>query len=211
MAVYEYVARHFNEDPLSVGFAYGTVTGPDCLDTLDGDASHAEFVGPGDASRSQVTCRLEPVGASAPPQSTWTGITAAIAWKRTAGTATGWGTVTHFSPASGSTDIAVFDQWGEPTPPVPSSVTADGYLLQWATVPLDAWPDAVGPDTSYNITDTASSIAGRTFRFTYFRVFIEAGTPPLRLMQRGDGLGMGSGRVFGAGTRQGSIRVFGSL
>jgi hypothetical protein len=34
---------------------------------------------------------------------------------------------------------------------------------------------------------------------------------PLRLMQRGDELGMGSGRVLGAGTRQGSIRVFGSL
>ena len=48
------------------------------------------------------------------------------------------------------------------------------------------------------------------FDITYLEA-TAAGTPPLRLMQRGDGLGMGSGRVFGAGTRQGSIRVFGSL
>lgn len=34
---------------------------------------------------------------------------------------------------------------------------------------------------------------------------------PLRLMQRGDNLGMGSGRLFGPGTRQGSGRIFGSL
>jgi hypothetical protein len=34
---------------------------------------------------------------------------------------------------------------------------------------------------------------------------------PLRLMQRGDGLGMGSGRVYATGTRQASTRVFGSL
>jgi hypothetical protein len=33
---------------------------------------------------------------------------------------------------------------------------------------------------------------------------------PMRLMQRGDGLGMGSSRVLGAGTRQSSTRLFGS-
>lgn len=185
MTVYEYVARRFNEDPLSVGYGYGTVTGPDCLDTLDGDASYAGITGAGDPSLSQVTCRLEPVGAAAPAQSTWTGITAAIAWKRTGGPSTGWGTVTHFSPGSGSTNIATFDLWGEPTPPTPSSTTTDDYLLQWATVDLSDWPDALGPDTVYTVTDTGSSLSGRTFRFTYFRVFIEAGSPHLRQRNRG--------------------------
>lgn len=212
MTVYEYAARHFNEDPLSSGFTYGSVSGPDCLDTLDGDASYAEFVGAGGVGPSQVSCRLEPVGAAAPSQSTWTGITAAIAWKRTTGPSTGWGTVTHFSPDSGSTNIATFDLWGEPTPPTPSSTTADDYLLQWATVDLSDWPDALGPDTYYSITDTGSSLSGRTFRFTYFRVFIEApGDIPLRLRQRGDGLGLGSVRVRGVGSQQRSVRVRGHL
>jgi hypothetical protein len=42
---------------------------------------------------------------------------------------------------------------------------------------------------------------------------VEGASPihPLRLMQRGDALGMGSGRILGAGTRQGSLKVFGSL
>lgn len=189
MTVYEYRPRNFNEDPLSVGFTYGSVTGPTCLDTLDGDASYVEFAGFGAGVKGEVTCRLEPVGSAAPPQSTWTGITAAIAWKIASGPATGWGTVTHFTPATGSTNIAFYDQWGEPTPPVPSSTTTDGYLLQWATVDPAAWPDAVGPDTIYTITDTASSSPGRTFRFTYFRVFITAAPIPLQWNQRNDALG----------------------
>lgn len=64
-----------------------------------------------------------------------------------------------------------------------------GQLVAFATVTVD-------DDESYDIS--------------YIEVVV-SGTPPLRLMQRGDGLGMGSGRVFGAGTRQGSTRVFGSL
>jgi hypothetical protein len=43
------------------------------------------------------------------------------------------------------------------------------------------------------------------------RIVYTGGAQPLRLMQRGDGLGMGSGRVYGTGTRQASTRVFGSL
>ena len=49
-----------------------------------------------------------------------------------------------------------------------------------------------------------------SFEVSYLALDV-GGPVPLRLMQRGDGLGMGSGRVFGAGTRQNSTRVFGAL
>ena len=211
MTTYEYVARRFNEDPLSSGFAYGTVTAPDCLDTLDGDASYVEYEGPGSTPPEEVTFRLEPAGAPAPPQSQWTSITAALAWKRVAGAPTGWSTVVHFTPASGATDIAVFDQWGEPDPPQPSSVTTDDYLLQWATVDLSQWPDALGPDTVYTISDTASTVPGRTFRVTYFRVFIAAGAVPTRVYPRADGLGMGAPRLMDNRSPYRSARVFGQI
>jgi hypothetical protein len=46
---------------------------------------------------------------------------------------------------------------------------------------------------------------------TRLTMFIEeSDQSPMRLMQRGDGLGMGSGRVYSPGTRQGSTRVFGT-
>lgn len=57
-------------------------------------------------------------------------------------------------------------------------------ITTWASMPpFQVWnPEAVPTETAY----------------------------PMRLMQRGDGLGMGSGRVFGAATRQGSNRVYGT-
>lgn len=57
-----------------------------------------------------------------------------------------------------------------------------------------------------------------SYRVTYppYRVWNPAAIPtetlyPLRLIRRGDGLGMGSGRVLSTGTRQNSTRVFGVL
>jgi hypothetical protein len=72
---------------------------------------------------------------------------------------------------------------------------------------------AVGAGQQFDITALTSSLSGFVVHPAY-RVWLPAGAPtpqPLRLMQRGDGLGMGSGRVYATGTRQASTRVFGSL
>lgn len=54
------------------------------------------------------------------------------------------------------------------------------------------------------------ALIGDLMRLSLLLVEGDAGRPFTRIMQRGDALGMGSGRVYATGTRQSSTRVFGT-
>lgn len=85
----------------------------------------------------------------------------------------------------------------------------------------DTWPGWTPGATVINWTEATAFFVGpdsSTKPTTYavvpsYRVWDPNASAeyPLRLIQRGDSLGMGSGRVLGVGTRQNSSRVFGSI
>jgi hypothetical protein len=190
VTVYEYVARRFNEDP----FGTGTFTGPDCLDTLDGHASYAERMA-GPVGSTLVTFRWEPVGAPAPgaPES-WKDVWCRFAWKIMSGAPFANGRITHVHPDTGSLAINFGTAWG----PYPDELTTDGYVLQSATIDptIDSWYDPVGPDTHYRLQSSGTGTTPTVFRYTYARLFIEAGGRPLRQHPLDEGTG-GSPRKWG--------------
>ena len=115
------------------------------------------------------------------------------------------GAIDGFSTNPGGTTFASFTGAegvgaGLGTPPNPGPV--DRFVINAV---LDADP---GVFNELDITIPRDPVV--TVRPPRFRYWIPT-LAPLRLMQRGDGLGMGSSRLFGPGTRQGSTRIFGSL
>jgi hypothetical protein len=74
---------------------------------------------------------------------------------------------------------------------------------------------AFGQSFGENVTVNIGSVDTRVQSYVQmppYRVWNPDAQPVtfMRVMQRGDGLGMGSGRVFNQGTRQGSSKVFGT-
>lgn len=129
-------------------------------------------------------------------------------------------TITGAGYTTGSA-IGAHDPGGVTTAPVtlndggePFVVVSRGYTYTPASWP--GWaPSLVGSSESGSVlVDLAwPDLASRAVLPAY-RVWSPTAAPPrnyMRVMQRGDSLGMGSGRVFGASTRQASNRVFGTL
>ncbi len=80
-----------------------------------------------------------------------------------------------------------------------------------------AYPAGIGlPHSNAGVmlgTYSGDEFTPATSRVIYppYRVWtLDVAVTFMRVMQRGDGLGMGSGRVFNQGTRQGSSKVFGT-
>ena len=105
---------------------------------------------------------------------------------------------------------------------IPGTDLADDSLDYGSTFnPTGGW-DYPGEYEEFTVTPEMASVAaaGRLIvvvliwlglRLSMLRVEADVETAyPMRLTGRGDGLGMGSGRILGAGTRQGSIRVIGT-
>jgi hypothetical protein len=125
------------------------------------------------------------------------------------------------APGTGSPWVTFPDDWGLSGTRVTRTMpefAADKYLMVVAW--CDAWLGDQPISSGTAVTMQSGQQAGSFVPLQYhwqpapFRYWSPSAAPaaqPLRLMQRGDGLGMGSGRVYGTGTRQASTRVFGSL
>lgn len=208
MTTYEYVARSFNTDG-----GTGGIVGTNPLDTIDDDTSYVSAWWSGDLSSGStaVTFRLEPVGPPAPPESTWTSVRSRLVWKRVDPVVGGGqGSIAHHYIDGGS-DSLTATLFGEAYSGRPDEDMGAGYVAQWSQEELGEWPNLLTEWQRFGARGASGSPASE-FRATYYRVFIEAaGAYPTRLMQRGDNLGMGSGRVYATGTRQNSTRVFGTV
>jgi hypothetical protein len=194
------------EAATSGAFTVGTVVGGDtAIQTSDGATSYVETYSPGSFTPLQTGHTFEWVGAAAIPPTSRAYIEADW-WTEDAA---GFG-ISYTDPTdSTGYEVAVFSpEVGESTHPYGSPQTREivggeveygqAFLsgVQWQVIARVSGGGFSGPSTAH---------------ITRLTLIIETTvTPPMRLMQRGDGLGMGSGRVYSPGTRQGSTRVFGT-
>ena len=187
----------------SAGFTTnGTVVGSNALATRDGATSRVEVSGVAEVT----TFQLAPDRAVPPLADlieTWWAVDMRLTATPTfGGDLNLWiagpsirGTYGDENAPVRPTDWSMIE-WFRQTPAY-SSVAVD-YVQALIDQP-DAYFGLKGP-------------TGGTAQVTWIRAYalFDGGDVPMRLMQRGDGLGMGSSRVLGAGTRQSSTRLFGS-
>jgi hypothetical protein len=206
MTQYDYLARTFNASPLITPLTtYGPTVGIDPLDTHDGDTSYVQA---DRAALEGVTWKVAPASSPAPTPTSWVRYRVQMWWRATVPPDEGALRLQHTAGGGVAIPLAYY-----------STALGDG----WFHLDMDA--DQADPslfasyiDGTYTLADDWWILTGGTYpsgstvRATRFLLSIyTAGGVPLRLMQRGDSLGMGSGRVYATGTRQASTRVFGSL
>ena len=179
------------------------VGGDDALDTDDGDTSYIvvsqdQIVLP---YVQEMTFVWERISGTAPSPSSVTSMTIDVVYRMDdSHTAEGPAGAVLATIDDGSAVTIVFWGFADSTDWELQSNSVSSY---YATHVIDG--------RSWNIKSGAPGFIGLSaMRITYLRLTMESGFPPLRLMQRGDGLGMGSGRVYSTGTRQASSRVYGT-
>jgi hypothetical protein len=197
MATTVYVARSLGVDPPThmVGEIVG---GDDALDTDDGDTSYVRVSWLAFAADwSEVPFRWHRLSGPVPSAPSVTTITIEGVIRKDEVT-----TVGSAFANLGSGGVALTSAW------FTNSLT---YVAQARTLsPLQV--GLVTSGVAWSIQPfSPGAFDSMGMRFTYLRCVIESdGAFPHRLMQRGDGLGMGSGRILNQGTRQGSSKVFGT-
>lgn len=203
----EYVARNINGPTPPSGFAYGTVVGTNPLDNDDATIGYVEFMraGPlsiyGDTDEA-ITFNPE-LAAGDPVAGTIDNVTIDVGFE-----------------VEGPNSLSMFitgilGEFGSITAPTAAQPAT------WTRYVLPTFPSAtdeeyalvVDPDTTWQMRAATPTGNGYQIkRVTYLRIIVEwtpAAGKALRLINRGDSLGMGSGRVVNVGTRQGSVRIFG--